>query len=148
MRKYIEQKDTNGIFNSVKGRVRYFMKQTKRLYERIDINLESNIYIGDKEYTVIIKDISECGVAFLCKDSILEGLIETGAVIQFWSLDSYELFGVVHNDIINGQGRVVRFDNAVSDNSKVIGVALTKPSQSLINYVSNKKVVQFLKEIS
>lgn len=120
------------------------MKQTKRLYERIDINLESNIYIGGKEYTVIIKDISECGVAFLCKDSILEGLIETGAVIQFWSLDSYELFGVVHNDIINGQGRVVRVD----DNSKVIGVALTKPSQSLITYIENKKVVQFLKEIS
>lgn len=56
MRKYIEQKDTNGVFNSVKGRVQYFMKQTKRLYERIDINLESNIYIGDVSQFIIPND--------------------------------------------------------------------------------------------
>lgn len=122
------------------------MKQDRRLYERININIKANIYVDNREFPVTINDISECGVLFICEDAALQSLITTGATIKFQSVDRYELFDIVHNDIVIGQGRVVRFDST-NDNMEC-GVALNKPSSSLIKYVENKKVVKLLKEIN
>lgn len=120
------------------------MHRDRRLYERININVDANIYINNKEYPVTIKDISECGVLFICEDITIESLITTDSVISFQSMDSYELFDIVHNDIIIGRGKVVRVD----DSSRLIGVALKAPNRNLIKYIENKKIVQFLKRIN
>ena len=112
----------------------------KRLYERVNVGINATIYINGKEFPVILKDISENGIAFLCKNSVtLQQEVLIGDTVGFQSLDNYTLSNITHKDLIFGYGKIIRFDDFFNDGSKVLGLSLKRPNLMLQKYIYNKK---------
>jgi len=111
----------------------------KRWYERVKVGINATIYINGKEFPVILKDISENGIAFICKNSVtLQQEVLLGDTIGFHSLDNYTLSNTTHKDLIYGCGKIIRFDD-VLDGSKVLGLSLKQPTMLLRKYICNRK---------
>lgn len=117
----------------------------KRLYERVNIGINATIYINGKEFPVILKDISQNGIAFICKNSVtLQQEVLIGDTIGFQSLDNYTLSSTTHKDLIFGCGKIIRFDDFLDDGSKVLGLSLKQPTMLLQKYICNRQAARFM----
>lgn len=123
------------------------MNGSRRFYERVNVETEAIVYINNKEFDVEIKDIAEEGIAFTVNnDNPVLANINISDILKFTAIDIYTYFDTVRTDVIVGRCKIIRIDDSLVDsNKKVIGCKFTNTSQDILDYVSAKKVVEFVR---
>lgn|GEM_PF-4541103 len=123
----------------------------RRFYKRDVVNLLSNFIVaanepGKREFYGNIKDVSEGGIKIEVLDEDCNDIVNNlavGDIIQFQSVDEYEMFGEVHTDVFYGEVEVLRITKL--DTSVELGCKLTKQTSEFLDYMQNRKVAQYLK---
>lgn len=125
------------------------MNGSRRFYERVNVEKEAIVYINNKEFDVEIKDIAEEGIAFTVNnDNPVLANINISDILKFTAIDIYTYFDTVRTDVIVGRCKIIRIDDSLVDlNKKVIGCKFTNTSQDILDYVSAKKVAEFVRDM-
>ncbi len=120
------------------------IRANRRKYIRVDINIPCVLYIDDIELNGKIIDICEDGIAFeFDADTNIDKTIfkKLGSKLKFASYDKYEYLGpILKKQYFVGQAEVVW-----SDGIDVIGCELIDIPRALESYITDKKVVAFVK---
>lgn len=125
------------------------MNGSRRFYERVNVEKEAIVYINNKEFDVEIKDIAEEGIAFTVNnDNPVLANINISDILKFTAIDIYTYFDTVKTDVIIGRCKIIRIDDSLVDSSKkIIGCKFTHTSQDILDYVSAKKVMEFIRSM-
>ena len=115
-------------------------EKTRREYERIDVNIDCTLYLGEnkEEIETKILNISENGVALkLDERHISDSLVGKHFTISF--IDEYRYFTQNKLSVNTCSGTIVR----VQDN--LIGCKFDNFNKGFIEYIADKKVEKFLR---
>lgn len=125
------------------------MNGSRRFYERVNVEKEAIVYINNKEFDVEIKDIAEEGISFTVNnDNPVLANINISDILKFTAIDIYTYFDTVRTDVIIGRCKIIRIDDSLVDSSKkIVGCKFVNASQDLLDYVSAKKVMEFIKSL-
>ena len=114
----------------------------KRLYQRLQLNIDVVCYINGIEFLANLKDISESGIAFEVTSETPEiEILKIGDEIKFWGVDCFKYLGFMKQTVISGACRVVRIDG--EGDKVVIGCKLLY-DKHLQNYIKDRKVARFI----
>lgn len=121
----------------------------RRYYQRTLIEVEGCFIItneasNDREFTGIIKDISEGGIkVFVDKDKCDSPVQKAlrGTVLSFQFYDEYGLFQEIRQEVITGYAEVLRVEN--SEAGITLGCKLVGINKNLEDYITNKKLSIF-----
>lgn len=117
----------------------------RRWYKRVDVGIPCVLYINQQEYSGVIMNICEDGIAIEFgedfDDKALDAAVKNTESVKFVGFDTFAPFGVIQTSYINGSAKIVRHD----DGTKVVGCEIVSPSEALTNYILDKKTALFLK---
>lgn len=118
----------------------------KRRYKRETLNVPCNLYIpkeegGQREITGLIVNIGEFGVAFSYANGEDSEIIQVGKIIDFISIDSYEVFKETKTQYLTGRAEIIW--KKVFDDMIHIGCRIKSMNEDLEQYISDKKVISY-----
>lgn len=126
----------------------------RRYYKRLDVDLLSSFIISDdangaQEFSGNIKDISEGGIKVSVNYDDFANIadrIKSGDIINFQSIDEYELLKESHVDVFNGEVEVLRV--VPSENGLELGCRFVHQTQAIADYIDNKKLSLYFEYFS
>ena len=117
----------------------------RRLYERIDINVECVLYLKDGEVMEInglLRDISENGIGlFLEGPEEVFDVLKEKMNLKFQFQDEFMIFKEICSHIVNGQAEIVRLQR--TEDGMIVGCRLLQP-EKVEAYVRERKMASYL----
>lgn len=123
----------------------------RREYQRINVSAKGSFFAQDiknVEFVANIVDVSENGVRVEIDNEkygkLLEPLDE-GHVICFQAMEEFLVYDKSKVGIFDGKAIIVR--KQIEDNLIIMGCRVYPPSNSLMQYVEDRKVSVFISDI-
>lgn len=120
-----------------------------RMYQRVKLNIDVLCYIqgapaGKVEFSGIVINISECGIAIKVSDERYVAVIDDASIgteFRFLFVDEYELFKEEKTVHVEGTARIIRKEE--TPGGILIGCEIRGRKESVEKYVSDRKLISF-----